>query len=289
MTRYPELYWSVRREIWENRSVYLAPLFVAAVFLFGFLLSTITLPRRLNAASATPAQQHATIAMPFNIAAAVVLMAAFFVAIFYCLDALHGERRDRSILFWKSLPVSDRTTILSKAAIPFFVLPLVSLIIIIATQFMILAVSTIVLMGHDEALMALWRNVKFIELSLSLTYGIVAIVLWQAPIYAWLLLISGWVRHGAILWAVLPLLVLGAIEKMAFNTNHILLMMGFRMTGWYHRALFFPPKGSGIVLSPFQHLTPIRFLTTPGLWLGLIFAAACLAAAVRLRRDRGPL
>ena len=60
-------------------------------------------------------------------APAPIMFATFLVGIFYCLDALHGERRDRSILFWKSLPVSDLTTVLSKASIPFAVLPLIGL------------------------------------------------------------------------------------------------------------------------------------------------------------------
>jgi ABC-2 type transport system permease protein len=110
-------YWSVRRELWENRSIYIAPLAVAAVELFGFLISTITLPHRMRAVLALdPAEQRAAINMPYDIAAFLIILTAFFVGVFFCLDALHGERRDRSILFWKSLPVSDRTTVLSKAS-----------------------------------------------------------------------------------------------------------------------------------------------------------------------------
>ena len=57
---------------------------------------------------------------------------------FYCLDALYGERRDRSILFWKSLPVSDLTTVLSKASIPIVVLPLLTFAVTVATQLIML-------------------------------------------------------------------------------------------------------------------------------------------------------
>src|SRR5206468_11277314 len=121
------MYWSVRRELWENRSIYIAPLAVAGVFLFGFLISTIHLPARMRALSALdPAQQREAIAMPFDIAAALLMLTQLLVGAFYCLDALHGERRDRSILFWKSLPVSDLTTVLSKASIPLVVLPLLT-------------------------------------------------------------------------------------------------------------------------------------------------------------------
>ncbi len=127
------MYWSVRRELWENRSIYIAPLAVAGVFLFGFLISTIHLPSRMRALSALdPAQQREAIAMPFDIAAALLMLTQLLVGAFYCLDALHGERRDRSILFWKSLPVSDLTTVLSKASIPLVVLPLLTFTITVA-------------------------------------------------------------------------------------------------------------------------------------------------------------
>ena len=145
------LYWSVRRELWENRSIYIAPLAVAAVFLFGFLISMIHLPRQMRAASALdPMQQHELIAQPYDIAAALIMATAFIVGVFYCLDALHGERRDRSILFWKSLPVSDLTTVLSKASIPLVVLPLLTFAITVATQLIMLLLSSAVLLGAAE-------------------------------------------------------------------------------------------------------------------------------------------
>ena len=94
------LYWSVRRELWENRSIYFAPLAVATIILFGFLISTIYLPARMRAALALdPMQQRELIEQPFNFAALLLMGTTLIVAVFYCLDALHGERRDRSILF----------------------------------------------------------------------------------------------------------------------------------------------------------------------------------------------
>ena len=132
-------YWSVRRELWENRSIYLAPLIVAGVVLFGFVISAFGLPRRRrDALLLDPAQQRAAIEKPYDVAAMMIMFTAFIVGVFYCLDALHGERRDRSILFWKSLPVSDLTTVLSKAIIPLVVLPLLTFAIIVATQLIML-------------------------------------------------------------------------------------------------------------------------------------------------------
>src|SRR6266550_124981 len=143
------MYWSVRRELWENRSIYVAPLIVAGVVMFGFLISLITLSHRVHATLALgPAKQRAAVVMPFRAAAGLTIVTAFIVCVFYCLDALHGERRDRSILFWKSLPVSDWTTVFSKASIPLVVLPLYSLVIIIVMQWIMLVLSTMVLLGN---------------------------------------------------------------------------------------------------------------------------------------------
>ena len=143
------MYWSVRRELWENRSIYIAPLAVAAVVLFGFLISTIRLPRRMRArVGAHPVKQQALLAQPYSHRAMLIMVTAFIVGVFYSLDALHGERRDRSILFWKSLPVSDLTTVLSKASIPLVVLPLLAFAITVAAQLIMRLLSTAVLSGR---------------------------------------------------------------------------------------------------------------------------------------------
>src|SRR5436190_9886343 len=87
--------WSVRRELWENRSIYLAPLVVAAVVLFATLISATTLPRKMRTlATLEPAKQHAALVGPFSMALAPIMLTTFIVGLFYCLDALYGERRD---------------------------------------------------------------------------------------------------------------------------------------------------------------------------------------------------
>ena len=88
------LYWSVRRELWENRSIYLAPPAVAALFLAAFFVGLIGLPDRVRAAAALGlAQQHAAIERPYVIAAIMLMGVEMVVAVFYSLDALYGERR----------------------------------------------------------------------------------------------------------------------------------------------------------------------------------------------------
>src|SRR5947207_4701935 len=140
------LYWSVLRELTDNKTIYIAPAIVAAVLLVGALVSSGYLPeRRRNAMLLDEVRRRAAIELPYNIVAMMLIVTAFIVGFFYCLDALYGERRDRSILFWKSLPVSDITTLLSKAIIPLAILPAVVFAIIVVTQFLMLLLSSAVL------------------------------------------------------------------------------------------------------------------------------------------------
>jgi ABC-2 type transport system permease protein len=215
-------------------------------------------------------------------------LTGFSVAVFYCLDALHGERRDRSILFWKSLPVSDFITVLSKASIPLVVLPIIVYTIIVAVQFIMLLWSSLVLLGSGPSLGALWDQVPLFQTSIATFYALVAIALWHAPIYGWLLLISAWARRATFLWAFLPLLAICILEKIATNTSHFADLLKYRVMGWFVRA-FVSPQQAGEVFHPLAQLTPGRFLCTPGLWIGLMFAAIFLGVAVRLRRYREPI
>jgi ABC-2 type transport system permease protein len=282
------LYWSVRREFWESRSLYIAPLAVAAVFLFGFSISTLHLARGMRAALALdPMKRQALIEQPYDFAALALMGTTFIVAVFYCLDALHGERRDRSILFWKSLPVSDLTTVLSKASIPILLLPLITFAVTVVLQLIMLLISTAVLLGSGQSAATLWSNVSFFRMSLMLLYHLVAVHgLWYAPIFGYLLLVSAWARRAAFLWAALPLFAIGMFEKIVFHASHFAAMLANLMSGGSEGAT----SASGRMTM--DRLTPLtlgQFLSSPGLWLGLVFVAACLAAAVRLRRVREPI
>src|SRR5439155_2132844 len=207
------LYWSVWRELWENRSIYIAPLAVAVVVLFGFMISTYGMPeRRRGVLLMDPAKQRALISEPYDAAAMMLIFTVFIVGVFYCLDALYGERRDRSILFWKSLPVSDLTTVLSKVIIPLVVLPLVAFVMVVSVQLIMLLMTSANLIFHGMSPASTWVHIPFFQNWVVLLYGLVAIALWHMPIYGWLLLVSGWARRATFLWAVLPLLAISIFE-----------------------------------------------------------------------------
>ena len=282
-----EFFASVRRELWENRSLYLAPLGVAALFLVGFFISLVRLPSRMRAASALdPMRLQEVIEQPYLIVALMLMAVAFLVAVFYCLDALYGERRDRSILFWKSLPVSDLLTVLSKASIPILVIPLVAFAVTVATQFVMLLVSSVVLAGMGMGFTTVWARVPFHEiLGIHFIHLVGFHGLLYAPLYGWLLLVSAWAKRAPFLWATLPPVAIGAVERIAFNTSHFADSLRNHFLGG-------PMPGDSEVRMTMDILasrSPGELLLSPDLWCGLAITAVFLLAAVWLRRVRGPI
>jgi ABC-2 type transport system permease protein len=287
------LYWSIRRELWENRSIYVAPLAAAAVYLIGFLISLIWLPQSVRALAALdPAQQRLKLAELYAHAAMLIMLIAFITGIFYCLDALHSERRDRNILFWKSLPVSDLTTVLSKASIPLVALPVLVVAITAILQLVMWLLSSAVLQLSGVGAAALWTRLPVSEMALVSLYGTAVLALWHAPIYMWMLVVSGWARRATFLWAVFPPLAVAALEFIAFHTSYFGRLLQNRLFGFAAGAFDLKDK-NGVPIDahfiPLTQLAPGRFLSSPSLWLGLIVAAALLVASVRLRRYQGPL
>lgn len=271
--------WSVRRELMEHRSIYLAPLIVTGLFLIGFCISP----------HVDPAYNH-KLMTSFDIAAGFIMAAAFLVAIFYSLDALYSERRDRSILFWKSMPVSDTTTVLSKAAVPIVILPLISYVLTVLTQWIMLLLSSAVLAAHRLPVAPLWTEVNFVRNSLGLLSHLILIHgLWYAPMFAFLLLVSAWARRAPVLWAALPILAIAGIEKIAFNTHRFTDLLLNRISGGGSDVPFTNGSMTTDSMDSAMHFNLLHFFLSPGLWIGLLVAAAFLFAAIQIRHRRTPL
>src|SRR5438105_10342092 len=192
------LYWSIRRELWESSPIYIAPLAAGGVAIAGFLLTLIHFPERMRAVFALGgAKQRDAILQPYDAAAALLMGTFLLVALFYCVETLQRERRDRSILFWKSLPVSDLTTVDAKASIPFLVLPLFSCAVAFVTQFLMLLVSSAVLAASGLSVANYWVQVSLFQATLLLlnylmTFASVRI----APSYEQLPCDSSWPRDS---------------------------------------------------------------------------------------------
>jgi len=281
------LFWSVRRELWEHTYLYKAPLAMAALLVVGLLVTVLHLPRIIGfhfEGNLPPDMLYMRTYLPVIL---VLLFTSTVIGPFYCLDALSGERRDRSILFWKSMPVSDFTVVLSKAAIPLVFLPgLIGLLIILVelADYSILLVEWIA-SGSDAA--PLPEGWGVINLTLTAFFALCAQTLWWAPVYCWLLAVSAWAGRAVFLWAFLGPVAACVVEKIVFGTQCGRRLIEERLFGSWGAAFQFTDSRD-IMFTPWTGVTVERFFTDPDLWLGIAIAAGFFAAAVILRRFRGP-
>jgi len=278
-------YWSLLREFWEHRALYIVPSVVAALVLAGFLLGAVRLREMVRAGlNLDAAHQLANVQMAFSSVALAMMGVTFIVAFFYSLSALQSDRRDRSILFWKSMPVSDVITVLSKATIPIVFIPLITFVVTVITQWILLLLMSAVLVGTGFNVALLWTQFFLGPMWLMLLYHLLTVhALWYAPIFGYLLLVSAWSRRGAFLWATVPPTVIVIVERIAFNTHYFSNFLAYR----FHAG----PEGgispNLLFMAPMSNLTPLQFLWSTGLWDGLALTAVFLTGAVLLRRYRG--
>lgn len=280
-------YWLLRRELWEHRVLYVAPAAVAGLGIVGNLIGSLHLSNATRAARIADPSTYDYME-PYGFVAGTVFLCGIVVSVLYCLGALHGERRDRSILFWKSLPVSDLMTVLSKAAAPLLLMPVIVFALVVAAQLITAALTSLIWManGFDPRLM--WAQMDLPFLWAVLAYGLTFMTLWHAPIFAWLLLVSAWARRVPFIWAVAPLAAIAIIEHLAFGGASDPDLMKHRFTGGFSGAFTVGSRGEGPV-TRLADLDPARLFGQPDVWIGLVVAALFLFAAVRLRRSRGAI
>jgi ABC-2 type transport system permease protein len=296
-------YWSLRRELWENRSIYIAPAAVALLVLFSAFVALLRMPH-----DAVPFQR--LLDLPpnafrmaglglYGMISGILAVTAGLVGWFYCLDALSGERRDRSILFWRSLPVSDTTAVLSKVLIGMVAVPLVALVVGIALFIVLLLISSAVLAFNDVSGTLLIRNAAFGEALLVHVYAAICAILWCAPLYAWAIFVSSWARRATFLWALMPPAAVMLFEGLAFGTQKFMAIVSTRFSGGLRYAFVedaqafnddeFRLEADHLPESLVSLMDPARFFSQPGLWIGIAIAIAFIAASIWMRRYREPL
>ena len=140
----------------------------------------------------------------------------------------------------------------------------------------------------------LWTHASLLHMWPLLLFHMVGMHgFWYAPFYGWFLAVSAWAKRVALLWALLPLLAIGFMEKIAFNTSYFARIIGDRFLGGSLETAQNGASGLGSTAGgmSMESMTPDTFgqyLMSPGLWLGLALTAAFIAFAVRMRRYRGP-
>ena len=221
----------------------------------------------------------------------------YFVVLFYCISALYDERKDRSILFWKSLPATDTQTVLSKLVTAVVVAPVLAMLAIAILHIGFLAIIALyaVIQGVNP-LPFLWQPGVYADVWLRMLATIPVHMLWAIPGIAWLLLASSWSKRAPFVWAVLVPVLAGVFIGM-FDA---LIRLGAPSVWFWENvvARIFTSPGTMLLkpwnwrseFNPFadsvswQHLQAT--LTAPATWIGLAIGAALLAAAIWLRRYR---
>ncbi|MDB6084552.1 MAG: hypothetical protein JWN43_2433 [Gammaproteobacteria bacterium] len=286
--------WLVRREFWENRVIWIIPAVIGAALTLASLFG------RVDIADLTVPRQNTTVGGMVLFAFGV----AFFVVMniystWYLLDCLYADRKDRSVLFWKSLPISDTATVLAKLFTGLIAIPLVYFVAAdISTLLMAFIISV---RARSTFGSTLWRPDLWLQLQAMWLYLILTMGIWYLPFAGWLVLVSAWAKRAVMLWAVLPPLAAYLLERWFFGTHVVGTALGERMLGYIPRA-FHDVSGrghwtaaaidgdtGGAPASVWRLLDPLGFFSSAATWVGVIVGIAFIVGAIQLRLRRTEL
>ncbi len=295
----------VRREIWEHRSIWVAPAVVALVVTLLTIASFVAASgfgeakdmAIILASNVSDAERKAALTAFLLGNTIVFLMAMWFLMIFYSLDALNAERKDKSILFWRSLPITDAETVVSKLFTAVILIPLVTFAAVAVSQLVNLILMSIwVSVEGGSPGHLIWGSLPLFDTWLATFIVLLAIPIWISPLIGWFLFVSAWTKRGPFLTAFLPIAVLPILEYVVFRTS----MLGDAIVNRFSMKtmplfdldvfrFFDDQKFRGAAeenLSLLSLLDPGKFLISLDLWLGLIVCGLLITAAIYVRRYR---
>jgi ABC-2 type transport system permease protein len=294
----------IKRELWEHRSIYVTPAAIAVIVTLGVLAMLMLasgFAKELDMAIfgaqnlAGDVERRAALTGFFVATSWVFLVALMFLTVFYSLDSLYAERKDKSILFWRSMPATDAETVISKLLTAAIVIPVITAVGIWATHLVNLIVTSLwVSAKGGDAGVLIWGSVPILDNWLAALIVVVASGLWMSPFIAWFLFVSTWAKRMPILMAFMPPIVLGLLEWIVFRTQYFLTTIGDRgdMTPLFHSMSlerFFEEEQwrDGVEnISLLQHMDLVGFVTDPGFWSGLLVCGLLTTAAIYVRRYR---
>jgi ABC-2 type transport system permease protein len=277
----------IRREFWEHAALWRVPLIVAALLAISTVFSWRIEMDGAHVKSLDDSARIVVLNMSQTMFALLIYAAAAFVVTFFALDCLYAERKDRSILFWKSLPVSDGLTVLSKFLVAAVVVPLGVFVLAIASHLIALSLWKLRVASGGVPDVVSWDTVAWVRGELVILLSLILSSLWYAPLIAAAMLLSAWLKRGPILWAFLGPFLLGLLEVIVFHTFYFWRFIQYRTTGIWH--ILATRNGHSVMNENMRMLSDLNWaaaFSSPDLWLGVIAAAALLYAAARVRRYR---
>jgi len=292
----------MRRELWEHRSIIVTPAAVALVMSLLVLTAYVAatgfggaVDIGIIAAQNTGDMERRAALMAFLIGNTVVfILASAILTIFYALDSLYAERKNKSILFWRSLPLTDAETVISKFLTAAVTIPLITFAAIVVAHLVNLVLASIFVSieggspGH-----LIWGSVPLFDVWATVLIILVATPLWMSPFIGWFLFVSAWTKRSPLLTAFLPLLVLPMLEYFVLRTHFIAdafnsrgslpLFEGFDVSVFDDDSL---REMSADSVSLLAHVDLAKFLSSGALWAGMVVCGLFLTAAIYVRRYR---
>ena len=296
----------IQRELWEHRAIYVAPIVIAIIVSLMLITGQVAVSNFsqvidiaiLGATNLGDNERAAAITLMMTATSPMFLITMWIMTIFYALDSLYAERKDRSILFWRSLPVTDAETVVSKLLITLIVIPLITFALIMLTHLVILTIVSVWLgFRGADAWHLIWSAAPLFDTWFATLVFILTLPLWLSPFIGWFLFVSALAKRSPFLIAFLPMVILPMLEKIIFGTS--LFAQAF-----FERSIQMP-LFRGLDMSDFMSDSGIDkeviaesglsllslidfggFLASPGLWAGFVVCGLFTAAAVYVRRFR---
>jgi ABC-2 type transport system permease protein len=234
----------------------------------------------------------------------LLIAMAFFAVMsiyttWYLLDCLYADRKDRSILFWKSMPISDTVTVLCKLGVALIVIPVVYFAFADLTTLMMAFVISVRASSYVGS--TLWRGELWLQIQALWLYMMVTAAIWYLPVAGWLLIVSAWAKRAVILWSILPLLAVAVAERVFLGTHVVWHLLDARLWGFLAHALRYTPGSANWVTTMIGHeaittpvdlwrfLNPAGFFASPATWIGVAVGAALIFGAIQLRMRRAEI
>ena len=287
--------WLIRREFWENRAIWLIPAVLGGLLILASLFGGYQVLGAVDLSTVRSVVQAGALDGMILIAVTFFVVMSIY-STWYLLDCLYADRKDRSILFWKSMPISDTITVVSKLGTALILVPLVYFAFADLTTLMmafIISVRTSSSIGSS-----LWRGDLWLQIQALWLYLIVTTAIWYLPIAAWLLVVSAWAKRAVMLWSILPPLALVLAERVFLGTNVLAGQLAARLGGYLSHAFQYDPRAANWVTTEIGHdtiNTPVSvsrflnaggFFSSPETWIGAAVGVALIVCAIQLRMRR---
>jgi ABC-2 type transport system permease protein len=282
--------WLVRREFWENRAIWMIPAVI------GGSMILIALFGRVDLMSMSSQLPNRVVREGFLVAVGATFFAVMSIySTWYLLDCLYADRKDRSVLFWKSLPISDTTTVMSKLATALIVIPVVYFA---AADLTTLLMAFIISVRAGSLVAgALWQAGLWLQIQTLWLYLILTTAIWYLPVTAYLLLISSWAKRAVTLWSILPPLALILGERWFFGTHVIAHQLSVRLFGFVDAAFnanlaswaSATAADNDAIRAPadiWSFLDFAGFFSSMATWAGVAVGVALIIGSIQLRMRR---